>query len=180
MGDPENPEQKVEFERNAVPAPPINSTKGMYSGLKGKQGAWLRAYLNEANPITFMNKRRSAEAAGYNYRTTDTLSAIGNQNYRKLQQRILLWLDEVGLSEASIKRKIHNLAHAKKTKFFHRHGVITETVEVEALDIQAKMLKLAADIQGHKAPEKHEITGPNGTDLKWAVEFVKPGDDKDA
>jgi len=178
MGEPEITKDLVPV-RNAVPAPPINSTRGMYSGLVGKQGAWLRAYLNEDDKYTFMNKTRSAERAGYKYIDRNNLHCVGNQNYRKLQQRIELWLDEVGLSPASIKRKIFKLANAKKTKFFHHQGIITETVEVDALEIQSKMLKLASDIQGLNAPEKHEITGPAGTDLKWIVEYVAPGAAKD-
>jgi len=158
--------------RNAVLAPPINSVRGLYSGLIGKQGAWLRAYLNENDTRTFMNKTRSAEAAGYRYKNSNTLACIGNQNYNKLQQRILLWLDEVGLSPTSIKKQIFKLAHAKKTKFFQHQGLITAQVEVEDNGVQAKMAKLAADIQGMNAPEKHEISGPAGTDLKWIVEYV--------
>lgn len=151
-------------------------SEGIYKELVGKQRAWLRAYLDETNPKTFLNNTGSAEAAGYKAEKRESLSTAGSQNYRKLQDRIELWLDEVGFSDAALKRKTLQLMSAKETKFFQHEGFVVDQKEVEALGIQTKALDMANKVKGLYAPEKHALTDVKGADLKWVTEYVNPGD----
>jgi len=131
----------------------------LYKGLKGKLLLWLAAYLDESNPNTFFNQTGAARAARYKYSTEGGLRAVGAQNYAKLRERIEAWLDEHGLSEARLKKKLFSLTEAKETKFFAHQGKIEDTAEVESLGIQIKALDMALKVKGMYAPEKVEHSG---------------------
>lgn len=98
-----------------MPKAKTKVTNKTLKGLKGKQLPWLRAYLDETNPATFLNNTASARAAGYNCSTEEGFTVIGAQNLAKLRDRINLWLEEEGLSEAYLQRKLASLIEAKKT-----------------------------------------------------------------
>jgi len=90
-------------------------TKKKKAARPNKLNAWFKAYTDETNPKTFFNKTASAKASGYKAKTENAFACIGYQNYRKLQNRIDLWMDEVGLSDARLKIKLIYLMDAKKT-----------------------------------------------------------------
>ena len=145
----------------------------IYGGLKGKQYPWLQAYLNEANPATYMNQTGAARAAGY---PEKSCMAIGWQNYRKLQGRISKWLDEVGLSEDRLKKKLADLMDAKETKFFQHEGIVTQQIDVEALGIQTKALDMALKVKGMYAPERvqvEDVTPVSPEDRKALKDMAK-------
>jgi len=113
-----------------------------------KLNVWLYHYLNEKNPNTFFNKSESARAAGYKANNENNLYCVGWQNYKKLQPLIEKWLDENGLSEASLKSKLLELMDAKEKRFFSCAGKITDQVEVDALETQRKALEMAMKVKG--------------------------------
>ena len=113
-----------------------------------KLDLWFSHYINSDCPETFLNKQASAEAAGYKASSYINFAAIGCQNYKKLQDRISKWIDEIGLSENALKKKLLNLIEAKETKFFQKDGKITEKVEVEALETQRRTLDMAMKVKG--------------------------------
>lgn len=112
-----------------------------WRGLKGKLRPWLRAYLDESNRDTFLNATASAKAAGYKADSYHRFGEIGYQNSKKLQKLIDQWMDEFGLSEAALKRKLKSLLEAKESKIITVKGriqpemlpegchIITEAVE---------------------------------------------------
>ena len=61
-----------------------------------------------------MNKTSSAKAAGYKAKAENAFACIGYQNYRKLQKKVELLMDEVGLSDVRLKLKLIDLMKAKK------------------------------------------------------------------
>jgi hypothetical protein len=95
----------------------IRKNAKILSGLTGKQKPWLRAYLDESNPKTFLNKTAAARAAGYRCKNDNGFICIGQQNYLKLQDHIEKWLDEEGLSENRLKMKLLSLVEAKQHYF---------------------------------------------------------------
>ncbi len=86
-------------------------------GVKGKIlkvskiNVWLRAYTDESNPSTFLNKAGSARAAGYKTTNVHSLKAIGHQNFTKLSILISAWLEESGLSDTVLKQKLVRTQH---------------------------------------------------------------------
>ncbi len=106
-----------------------------------KRLVWLKLYLDQGNPETFLNKQESARQAKYKTNNPQRLSEIGYQNSIALQPSIAKWLDDVGLSENALKQKLHKLVHAKETKFFQKDGLVVETREVEALEIQRRSVQ---------------------------------------
>jgi len=128
------------------------NTKGL-PRLSGKRLRWLNLYLNDQDMKTFFNGAECARQA-YNFEPADNtenkVRAISSQNMKLLAPYIEKWMDEHGLTENKIKAKICQLMDAKETRFFSFQGEVTETREVEALDIQAKVVNLAADVMGLK------------------------------
>jgi len=127
-----------------------------------KRLVWLKLYLDQGNPETFLNKQESARQAKYKTNNPQRLSEIGYQNSIALQPSIAKWLDDVGLSENALKQKLHKLVHAKETKFFQKDGMVVETREVEALDVQRKSVDMGFKIHGTYVAEKREHTGKDG------------------
>jgi hypothetical protein len=124
-----------------------------------KLNAWLRAYLDENNPVTFLNKFTSAKAAKYKCKDDDSFAQIGCRNFKKVNDKIEKWFDEVGLSENALKNKLLSLMEAKETKFFAHEGTVTDQRDVDALGIQAKILDMAIKVRGMYAAEKYDHTG---------------------
>ena len=114
-----------------------------------KQQRWLESYL------TCFNMTQAARDAGYKSAKDQTLASVGSQNFRKLQNYINDWLDNVGLSDERIKTKITEGFEAKETKLNVIGGEIVET-EIPALAIQAKYVDMSAKVKGIYAAEKHE------------------------
>lgn len=127
-----------------------------------KQDVWLKYFLDEGNKITFLNRTESALAAGYTCKDRHAASRIGSRNYRYFGEKINKWLDEEGLSEATLKMKLLKLLDAKEKKFFAFQGEVCDTREVEALETQRKTLDMAIKMRGLYAPDRHEHMGPNG------------------
>ena len=123
-----------------------------------KSAVWLFHFLNESCSTTFLNKTESAKRAKYNATSEDSFRAIGCQNFTKLSDKITEWLDEHGLSENALKAKLLSLIEAKETKFFQKDGKVTDTREVEALEVQRRTLDMALKLKGLYAPEKYEHT----------------------
>lgn len=112
-----------------------------------KQSMWLKLFLDESNPKTFLNQTESARQAGYDCDNENSYRQIGSENYAKLDKHIDKWIDEVGLSEERLKRKLKALTEAKETKFFAYEGVVTDQREVEALGIQRQSLEMAMRVK---------------------------------
>ena len=85
--------------------------------LIGKQALWLKNYLNQDNSETFLNRAQSAKYAKYNANSYAGFCQIGYENYIKLERHISQWIEDYGLSETQLKRKLISLINAKKTVF---------------------------------------------------------------
>ncbi len=127
-----------------------------------KRLVWLKHFLDESNSATFLNKQESARAAKYKANSDQRLAEIGYQNSIILQPTIAKWLDEIGLSENALKEKLHQLVNARQTKFFQKDGLVTDTREVAALEVQRKSVDMGFKIHGTYSAEKREHTGKDG------------------
>lgn len=122
----------------------MRQTSGESSTIHFRQ--WLYHFLNEGS-ATFFNKKKSALAV-VGDRTEYTASDMGMRFYKKAQPYIKKWLDEQGLSEIRIKKKLLDLLEAKKTQFFSFEGKVTDQRDVAALDIQIRALEMALKMAG--------------------------------
>ena len=115
-----------------------------------KRLLWFKHYTDESNPATFMNKLGAAKAAGYKAKTENAFGCIGVQNYKKLQNEVLQWLDDIGLSETYLKQKLLSLIETKKTIFqkIKGHSDLTE-LHGDVFEI-AKTHKMAWSGQGEE------------------------------
>jgi len=136
-------------------------TKSIFHGLTGKLLPWLRAYLDEENQKTFLNKTESSRVARYNCKDDNCFTSIGCQNYRKLSERINQWLDENGLSENSLKIKLLSLLDIKETKLITIKGELTDDeIPVNCIVI-AKTENEKLNAQGDKYTEYQTVLGVN-------------------
>lgn len=148
-----------------------------------KINVWLRAFLDDGNPDTFMNRVASVRAAGYKCASEEAFRAMGTYLYQQTQEKILSWMDEVGLSEPALKAKALSLFEANQKALEKMKGrltkaspgleVIAETTTtdsegndttelwlsspVPALETQRKTLDMAFRVRGMYAPEKHAV-----------------------
>lgn len=138
-----------------------------------KLDLWLKHYLNEGNKLTFLNKTESAKAAGYNGQDDNSFAQIGCQNFRKLNDKISGWFDEIGLSENALKSKLYELMTVKEKKFFSAplkdsDGIVTDILikseEVEAIETQRKTLDMALKVKGMMKPVEHSVKGAVGVE----------------
>jgi len=130
-----------------------------------KLNLWLKAYLDETNSVTYLNKTASVKAAGYKCNGEPSCNQIGSQNFRKLKEPINVWLDENGLSENALKTKLLSLLDVKEIKFFAHEGIVTDERVVPAIETQRRALDMALKVKGMNAPTLHEHTGKDGKDL---------------
>ena len=113
-----------------------------------KKDLWLKYYLDDDNKKTFMNATASAKAAGYNANSENAFQTLGSENLRKRAPTINKWIEEIGLSEEKLKKKLHSLMSAKETKFFAKDGIVIEKHDVEALGIQQRALDMGMRFRG--------------------------------
>lgn len=90
-----------------------------------KRTVWLGHYLNQDNPVTFLNGVESVKLAAYKCQP-ENMASIASQNYTLLQPDIETWLDENGLSEGKLKGKLLSLVGAKKTVFQKIKGAVRQ------------------------------------------------------
>lgn len=131
-----------------------------------KKRLWLKHYLNENNPDTFLNATASVKAAGYKCNGEPSFNSLGYENIRYHEKAIGAWLDDNGLSENALKTKLLSLLSAKETKFFQNAGMVIEERIVEAIETQRKTLDMALKVKGMYAPARLEHTGRDGKKLK--------------
>jgi hypothetical protein len=133
-----------------------------------KRELWLYHYLNQENPTTYLKAGPSARAAGYECSDDNSFYPIGCANKRHYMKQIEEWLVQEGLSTNTLKLKLLELMGAKTTRYFTHMGVVTDSRDVKALDIQARALNMALKVNGSYAPEKQEISGPGGGPIATA------------
>lgn len=90
-----------------------------------KRTVWLGHYLNQDNPVTFLNGVESVRAAAYKCKPT-SMGPIATENFTLLKSEIETWLDENGLSEGKLKGKLLSLVGAKKTVFQKIKGAVRQ------------------------------------------------------
>jgi hypothetical protein len=127
-----------------------------------KRILWLKNFLNDHNPSTFLNKTESAAQANYKNTSRQYLSEIGSRNASFYKAEIAKWLDDFGMSDDTLKIKLLSLIEAKETKFFQKDGKVTDSRDVESLEVQRRSLDMALKVKGLYAPEKKELTGKDG------------------
>ena len=149
--------------------------------LARRKQKWLRYFLDETNPETFLHRTNSTKAAGYNCKSDKSFAAVGTNNLKRYKKEIGKWLDEEGLSENALKTKLISLLSITKKEFFAHQGIVIDEREIPDTANQIKALRLATEIKDMKAPQKHEITGPDGQPLQVAQATITPDmSDKEA
>ncbi len=123
-------------------------TENLYTGLRGKLLLWLRAYLDDSNSYTFLRKTGAAREAGYSEKSC---GSIGWQNYKKLQNRISVWMDDEGLSEVRLKTKLVKLIYAKRVVFTKVKGKVDFSSLPKGAFIVAESAKRALADKGEDA-----------------------------
>jgi hypothetical protein len=123
--------------------------------LKGKLSLWLRAFLDDTKPATFMNKAGSARAAKYNGKNQNSFNCIGQQNYIKLQPLIACWMEEYGLTKDNNKKKLLQLSEAMETKLITVDGKVTpeslpDNFTIVTESVQEKFNKTGGKIKEYK------------------------------
>jgi hypothetical protein len=124
-----------------------------------KKDVWLKHYLDETSPA-FLSPTEAARltfpASSYK---ENSLRAIGSKLKAEWEPEIKRWMDEEGLSEERLKKKIIQLLEAKETKFFQHEGVVTDQRDVDALGVQLKATELGCRVMGHFQPQEHRVKG---------------------
>jgi hypothetical protein len=68
----------------------------------------------------------------------------------RVQSRMSVIFDQLGLNETTIAQKLKDKTEATKTIYFQKDGIVTDSREVEAHDIQLKTLELITELRGMK------------------------------
>ena len=123
--------------------------------LKGKLQLWLKAFLDDSNPATFMNKTGAAREAGYCCKSNQNFASVGSQNYIKLQSRIELWMDDHGLTTTTNKKKLLQLSEAEETKLITVDGKVEpeslpDNFTIVTESVQEKFNKTGDKIKEYK------------------------------
>jgi len=115
---------------------------------KSKSDLRKRARITAQEMINGADASAALITAGYTKETAihHTETILTNPTFQKTFKEIL---EKAGITDEFIAEKIRSLADAKETKFFAHKGEIRDQRDVEALDIQADMVKFAAKVKGH-------------------------------
>jgi hypothetical protein len=113
---------------------------------KTKQSVKHRAKIIAREMINGATAAEALITAGYS-KTNATTTILNNPIVKQTFNDLL---DKAGLSDDVLAERIRFMANdAKETKYFADKGIVTDQREVEALSIQADMLKFAAKVKGH-------------------------------
>lgn len=124
----------------------MSSTRRGSSSLptpKGKRLIWLKYFLDESNPKTFLNNTESAIAAGYKCSSRKGFMEMGCQNASILKKHIGLWINESGLGEIQLKKKLISLTQAKGVVFQKVKGHVDAESLPDGTSIVTESHKLA-------------------------------------
>lgn len=136
-----------------------------YREVRGKAKLWLINYLDLDGP-GFMNVKESARLAGYSCSDEKAYGIVGNDCKKRMMPIIECWLEECGLGPVELKRKMVELLHAKRVKYFANEGVVTDEREEKALDVQLRTLELAMKVTGvlkdERGAARVDITASKG------------------
>ena len=116
--------------------------------LTPKMRRFLHAYLNRADPQTFMIASASAKAAGYRCSSRNSFEVIGHRTLRKVKNFVAKWLDEEGLSDTRLKELLLQGLYATETRFFAYQGAIVTTKEVIPWEVRRRYLEMAMKMKG--------------------------------
>jgi len=141
-----------------------NVKKPKDAGRVSKLNAWFRAYIDQANPQTFLNKTESARVAGYKSKSEEGLRHMGCQAFTKLSVKIDKWLDESSLSEQALKVKMLSLMEGKQTIFQKVKGAVKQ----ENLPPGWRIVTTGGTV---KMGEDGDVFGDGDTLLACDVEF---------
>ena len=117
-----------------------------------KLALWLKHFLNEKNPNTFLNKTASAKAAKYKGKTEASFGQIGYENYRKHEPTIAKWLEDNKFSLSALLTKHSELLETHKTVFQKVKGQINGELP-EGVRILATTNKMEIAGRGEDAVE---------------------------
>ena len=106
---------------------------------------------------------KALEKAGYsrNYALTSSTEILKNPVIQRTFKKIL---DDAGLDDEALAAKIAQLCVAKETKFFSEKGMVIDEREVEALSIQADMIKHVTKLKGY-VTDKTSVEAPGIEEL---------------
>jgi hypothetical protein len=116
-----------------------------------KRLVWLKHFLNESNPVTFLNKTASAKASKYKGRTEASFGQIGYENYRKHEATILKWLEDNKFSLSALRQKHSELLECNKTMFHKVKGTVDPNDLDDGVRIVAQSSKMAVSGRGEDA-----------------------------
>jgi hypothetical protein len=141
--------------------------------LSHREQLWLKCYLDQSNPDTFFRGVASVMAAGYKPGNPHAAATQGTKNKMKCLPLIEKWIDDVGMSEAELKRRLMEGLEARETKFFAYQGSVCEVRDVIPWGVRHDFLKLAMQSKGMLIT-RAELTGKNGQPIQGEVDhFVK-------
>ena len=119
-----------------------------------------RAVIIAKEMIKGANATDAIVTAGYSKQTPVT-QILNNQIVKQTFNSIL---EKTGLTDEAIAEKLKSLFNAKETKFFSDKGIVTETREVEALQIQSDTTKTLLKVKGHIV-DKSSVEVPGIEDI---------------
>ena len=130
-----------------------------------KKEIWLKHFLDNSNPTTFLNKVQSVKAAKYKCNGDPSCASLGHENFKYHTKRINQWMEEEGLSENALKIKLLSLMDVTETKFFSatetdlegKVSIIIEERQIPAIETQRRTLDMAIKVRG--LYEKHQGQG---------------------
>jgi len=131
-----------------------------------RRNLWFSYFTDSSNKRTFLNRKESVRAAGYKTKNEESLRVMGHQNFLKLTDKINIWLDEVGLSENTLKMKLVGLMDARETKFQTMKGA----VDKEQLPVNVNILATTGKIE---TDEDGEHYGSGDTLLAIEVDAIE-------
>ncbi len=117
-----------------------------------KLALWLKHFLDETNPNTFLNKTASAKAAKYKGKSEAAFHTIGYENYRKHEPIIQEWLEDNAFSHSALLLKHSELLETHKSVFHKIKGQINGELP-EGVQIIATSNKMAIAGRGEDAVE---------------------------
>jgi hypothetical protein len=99
----------------------------------------------------FDAKPISQAAESCNITTTQARDLLAEPETQKMFSKIL---EDHGLDDDYLASKVRKLVDARETKFFQREGIVTDEREVDALEVQRKMVETVLKVKGHLKEDK--------------------------
>jgi hypothetical protein len=130
-----------------------------------KQSKWLKVYIETGNAT-------EAAMQAYDCCSRESAAVLGHENIRKVKGAVTALMDAKGLTDDLLMKKLLEGLDANKTEFLKWDGEFKDSRDCVDFPTRQRYLDTAIKLKGVYAPDRQEISGPEGGPISILAELT--------